>query len=104
MHVHEGIDATVFVLSGEVVAIIDGVEATYGPGDAMFIPRDVEHTYTVISPEGASLLAFMAPGGFEVFFAAASAEDLRIPRDMARLNELAAEYNLRFTGPPLPMT
>lgn len=103
LHRHDGIDEVVYVLSGEIRTVIDGVEAVYGPGEAVFVPRGVEHTYTVTTPAGASLLAILTPGGFEDFFAEASAGRLEIPRDMDRLIALAARYRLEFTGPPLPL-
>ncbi len=31
-----------------------------------------------------------------------AAENLRIPEDMPRITEIAKQFNLTFTGPPLP--
>ncbi len=101
LHVHDAADELVYVVEGEVLTVVDGKVERKGPGDALFIPRGVPHTYTVTSEAGARLLAVMTPGGFEAFFEAAANEQLAVPQDMERLQELSAAHALRFVGPPL---
>ena len=101
LHIHDAADEVVYVVVGEVLTVIDGEVERKGPGDAIFVPRGVPHTYTILSEGGARLLAVMTPGGFEAFFEAAATEGLAVPQDMERLQELSAEHALRFVGPPL---
>jgi hypothetical protein len=42
----------------------------------------------------------MSPGGAEGFFEQVQELNLHPARDMARIVEIAARYNLEFVGPP----
>jgi hypothetical protein len=70
-------------------------------GQAAFVPRGTEHTFSVVGEDGGKLLIIVAPAGFEGFFSAVAAEDLRIPDDMDRINEIATRFKQRLTGPPM---
>ena len=70
-------------------------------GPPMHVHDDADETFYVL--EGRTrFVTILSPGGFEHFFAAVAAEGLTIPEDMPRISEIAAEFHLRFTGPPLP--
>ncbi|MBF9029824.1 cupin domain-containing protein [Rhodobacterales bacterium HKCCE3408] len=100
-HIHYDADETFVVLTGEVLIWLDGETFTLSAGQSGFIPRGVEHTYKVISPEGARKLVILTPGGFEGFFADMAAGQFRIPADMGPIEESAKRHHLAFTGPPL---
>jgi Mannose-6-phosphate isomerase len=100
-HIHHKEDETFYVLQGEVVFWLEGKTFTKGPGDVVFVPRGKEHTFHVVGREAARLLTILTPGGFEGFFPAVAARNLRIPEDMAEVVQVGAGYNLEFTGPPL---
>lgn len=101
MHVHDDADETFYILSGEADFVVDGQMVRLGKGNAAFVPRGLPHTYNVLSPEGASFVTGIVPAGFEAFFEAMATEDLKIPQDMPRIEEIAATFQLRFVGPPL---
>jgi hypothetical protein len=72
------------------------------------VPADgVPHTFLVAGDEPARLISLCFPGGFEEFFAAAGrpAGDEGLPPseppDVARLQQVGAEFGLQFVGPPL---
>ena len=73
-----------------------------GPGESVFIPRGIEHTFKVVGDEPSRHLVILTPGGFEGFFADMAAGQCRIPEDMPAIEESARRHNLTFTGPPLP--
>ena len=102
MHVHDDADETFYVLEGRTRFVVAGEEVVVEQGQAAYVPRGTEHTYRVLDQNGGTQLTILSPGGFEHFFAAVAAEGLTIPEDMPRINEIAAEFHLRFTGPPLP--
>lgn len=70
-------------------------------GGVFFIPAGVEHTFIVV--ERARWIATLSPGGLESFFPAAAAQGLEIPRDLAKIKTLAAQYDMEITGPPLKL-
>ena len=74
---------------------------TRSAGETVFVPRGVEHTYRVIGDKPCRHLVILTPGGFEGFFYDMARQQCRIPEDMAAIEQSAARFNLRFTGPPL---
>jgi quercetin dioxygenase-like cupin family protein len=100
-HIHYDADETFVVLSGEILVWLDGETTRVGAGETAFVPRGVEHTYKVTSPEGCRKLVILTPGGFEGFFAEMAAGQFRIPEDMGPIEASAKRHQLAFTGPPL---
>jgi mannose-6-phosphate isomerase-like protein (cupin superfamily) len=100
-HVHDDADEAFVLLEGEARAMKGGEISSMAQGEAVFVPRGTEHTFSVVGESGGKLLIIVAPAGFEGFFSAVAAEDLKIPDDMERINELAARFKQRLTGPPM---
>lgn len=102
MHIHEDADEYFYLLDGSARFQVDDESVTLGAGEAAWVPRGKEHTYRILSEDGGSMLTIVIPGGFERFFEVMAAENLRIPEDMPRITEIAEQFHLTFTGPPLP--
>jgi quercetin dioxygenase-like cupin family protein len=100
-HIHHQEDETFYVLTGDVEFWMKGCSTTHGPGDVVFIPRGVEHTFRISSETPARMLTIMTPGGFENFFIEMEANRLRIPDDMKQVVSIGEKYHMSFTGPPL---
>ena len=100
-HIHHDADETFVLLTGDSEFWIDGDRFTRGPGQTVFIPRGKEHTFRIVSEVPARHLVILTPGGFEGFFAEMAEGNLRVPEDMAMIEEIATHYQLSFTGPPL---
>ena len=101
VHVHHDADEILYLLEGEARVLADGHESNLKTGELAFVPKGAEHTFRVTSKEGGKLLIIVTPAGFEGFFAQVAAKDLKLPEDMERINELAADYNMRNIAPPL---
>ena len=71
LHLHPHCDEAVYVLEGELLFQVEGVDHRVGTGGFAFVPRGTEHALLVTSPT-ARVLAFMAPGGTDRFFLEAS--------------------------------
>jgi quercetin dioxygenase-like cupin family protein len=89
-HVHELEDELFYVLEGEHVFEVDGVEYRVGPGATVFAPRGLPHAQRrVVHGEGRTLV-LTVPGGFDGFFRelaeADAAGDLG-PEAYARVSE-----------------
>ncbi|MDR3530419.1 MAG: cupin domain-containing protein [Rhodopila sp.] len=59
-HAHPGIEQAVYVLEGEAIAGIDGVEHHVRQGDMIFFPANVFHSVKALS-ERIKLLVIYAP-------------------------------------------
>jgi quercetin dioxygenase-like cupin family protein len=110
LHLHPDDDETVYVLEGEILFHVDGVEYTAGPGTAAWIPRGTPHAFLVTSEMERSLW-FVTPGGaMEAFYrqagdAALSRTLPSVEIDIARLRAVGeATGAMKMLGaPPFPV-
>jgi quercetin dioxygenase-like cupin family protein len=105
MHVHHREDESFWVLEG-ALKIFCGEETYDAPaGSYIFLPRDVPHTFKVVSETPVRLLTLMTPGGGEQFFVEAGrpAERMTLPPagppDLAKLEEVAIRFGSEFYKP-----
>ena len=107
-HVHHREDELFYILDGAIDCYYgeNGEEmVSAGPGDTVFLPRDVPHGFRVVSDDPCRMLIQVAPGGFEEFFVAAgepaSAMETPPPAepDVNALVALGREYGLDILGP-----
>ena len=107
LHVHHNEDEWFYVSEGELTFWVGGQVINAPAGSFVYGPRDVPHTFLVISTEARFLLV-TEPAGFENFMRALSepAPSLTIPPpateppDFGRLAAVAAEYGIEILGPP----
>jgi quercetin dioxygenase-like cupin family protein len=107
MHIHRREDETFWVLEG-ALSVTCGEETYDAPaGSYVFLPRDVPHTFRVVSPTPARLLTLLTPGGGEQFFVEAGRPAERAtlppagPPDLVKLKRAAQMFGAEFVGPPL---
>ena len=62
-HAHPDLDQAVYILEGEAIAGIDGVEHHVGPGDLLFFPPHVFHSVTALSERIKVLVIYSPPYG-----------------------------------------
>lgn len=99
LHIHNNEDELIHVLEGAYEFWLDGGTCRKGPGEAIFLPRGVPHTFRVVSAGPGKNLTVLTPGGFETFFRDAAARDLRFPADPRDVAALSERYALQFLGP-----
>jgi quercetin dioxygenase-like cupin family protein len=105
LHVHHNEDEWFYVLEGELTVWLDGRTIKAGPGDFVFGPRNVPHTFIVSSDEAHFLLA-SSPADFEGFVRALAAPPETLadgpagPPDMDLVMSTAAQYGIDVIGPP----
>lgn len=106
LHLHESHDETVYVLEGEFLLHIDGVEKYAGPGDCIYIPRGKPHAFLVTSETERSLWIVTPGGAMEKFYRQAGevASSQTLPAtqiDFARIRTVGEETGaMKFLGPP----
>jgi quercetin dioxygenase-like cupin family protein len=104
-HVHRAEDESFYILEGELEFISGDRRFSGGPGEYVFLPRDIPHGFRVIGASTARFLILIAPGGFEGFATEMGepASELRLPEpsapNMEKLAALAAKYRLEILGP-----
>lgn len=107
-HVHSKEDETLLVISGEVAFERGDQAGRAGPGEVVFLPRGVPHSFRVASPY-ASFVLIITPGGFEEFFGLVSrtAPAERIPdpgedtpADLQTMATTAARFGVTLLASP----
>lgn len=101
LHVHPESDETFYVLSGEILVHLDGVNHPVHAGGIAMAPRGVPHAFMVTSAT-AELLYLHTPAACAEFYRAAS-EPLGATRqvDFDRVRAAAAcDPGIELTGPP----
>ena len=68
-HYHPNIDESFTVLDGAFEIMVGDDVVRCGPGDSVFVPRGVVHTFANIAATPSRFLSISNPGGHEQFFA-----------------------------------
>jgi mannose-6-phosphate isomerase-like protein (cupin superfamily) len=68
LHVHSKEDELFYVMEGEHMVTRGDEELRLGPGEAIFLPREVPHAQRRVVPGEGRQLVICTPGGFEQFF------------------------------------
>jgi len=99
-HYHDRWDETIYGLAGTSTWRIDGKDIDLGPGETVFIERDVVHGFTNRSTGPASCLCVLSPGvlGPQYFKDMAGLLSAATP-DPARMKETMLRYGL-IPAPP----
>jgi quercetin dioxygenase-like cupin family protein len=106
LHVHHREDEALYVLDGQLRCRNGDQEFTAGPGELVFGPRELPHTFKA-GPGGARALVLMLPAGLEQMFqeGGVPALDPSTPPvedyDIETVTRLAAKYGFDVIGPPL---
>jgi quercetin dioxygenase-like cupin family protein len=105
-HFHADHDETVYVLEGELLFHIDGVEHKAEPGTSVWVPRGTPHAFLVTSEIARSLWVVTPGGAMEEFYrqAGAVAPNRTLPPpdiDIARLLAAGEQTGaMKVLGPP----
>jgi len=101
-HTHSREDEYSIVLDGEVTFALDERLVVGRPGDTIFKPRDVRHTFWNAGNAPARLLEVIAPGGFENYFAEIGEVFASPVPDLTAIGPIAAVYGLRVERETIP--
>jgi quercetin dioxygenase-like cupin family protein len=105
LHIHPESDETMYVLEGEILFHMDGVEHRVGAGGLAAAPRGVPHAFMVVSPI-VRMLCLHTPGCCQAFYWDASepispGDDGSGPVDFGRVQSSAAKNGgIEILGPP----
>ncbi len=100
LHVHHREDEIFHIREGRFRMWCADRSWDVGPGETVFLPRGVPHTFRNIGDAPGRKLVVVTPGGFERMFVDAARRGLTIPTDIGAFVALAAEYGAEILGPP----
>ena len=102
VHTHSREDECSYVAAGRIGVLIGDREFEAGPGEVIWKPRGVPHTFWNPGPERALVLELIVPGGFEDFFAELGPILAAGPPDLAAIGELGGRFGLQYDFASIP--
>ena len=102
LHTHRREDEYSYVLEGRVGLQLGAEELEAGPGDLVFKPRHIPHTFWNAGDEPARLLELISPAGFEHYFRELAPLLAAPERDQAAIGEVVARYQLDIDFATIP--
>src|SRR5687767_5139564 len=103
LHTHHNEDEYSFILQGRVGLQLGEEEIEAGPGDLIFKPRGIPHTFWNAGDEEVRLLEMISPAGFENYFRELA--PLLATGDLANpaIAEVRARYGLDLEPASVPV-
>jgi mannose-6-phosphate isomerase-like protein (cupin superfamily) len=106
LHRHGRYSEQIYVLEGELTVWAGPRKVVLGPGDDVFIPAGMAHTWVVTSKVPSRGLAVASPSGFARLVMEAGTPDdgggvpPSAPTDLELLRRVSAEVGDEILGPP----
>ena len=103
LHTHPDADETMYVLEGEILMHLDGVEVPVRAGGLALAPRGVPHAF-LVTAEDTRLLCLQTPGCCQAFYLGASeplGQETNRITDFDRIRQSGAAHGgIEILGPP----
>jgi quercetin dioxygenase-like cupin family protein len=103
VHTHRNEDEYSYVLEGRVGVQLGEDVLEAGPGELVFKPRGLAHTFWNAGDEPARLLELISPAGFENYFRELAPLLAASERDEAAIGEVVARYQLEINFDTIPL-
>ena len=105
-HAHNGEEETFFLLQGHMVFTVGGETYDAHPGSAIYVPRNVAHSFQNVGEGPAKMLFMFSPAGMEGMFPEIGKPGTRgavgpplSPEDLAAMASVAQKYRFSFITP-----
>jgi mannose-6-phosphate isomerase-like protein (cupin superfamily) len=102
LHTHHNEDEYSYVLEGSIGIQLGPDVLEAGPGDLVFKPRSIPHTFWNAGDEPVRLLELISPAGFENYFRELAPLLAATPRDETAIGEVVARYELDIDFATIP--
>jgi mannose-6-phosphate isomerase-like protein (cupin superfamily) len=102
LHVHRIEDEWFYVLEGEHEFQVANDRFHVAPGDSIFAPRLIPHSWRNVSAGPGKMLCIATPAGrLEAFFEELSVLTSSDPANVSAKKALFEKYDMEMVGPPL---
>jgi quercetin dioxygenase-like cupin family protein len=101
VHMHSREDEAFFIAEGNFLFLVGEEKIETKPGDFLWAPRNVPHTFLNIGSIPARAIVVMSPPGLEDFFQKVAA--IAGPPTPDQIASLFDEYGMSLLGPPLTL-
>lgn len=102
LHVHLNQDEVFYVVSGEYRFVVGEQTMVLKPGETIFLPRGIPHTWIQLSDTG-RLAYYVTPAGkLEDFFIYLN--NLKAPPTRQEMDKIHEDHDMKVVGPPLTLS
>jgi mannose-6-phosphate isomerase-like protein (cupin superfamily) len=98
-HLHTREDESFICLAGRLDVSLGEKEYVIEPGDYLFLPRNVVHTFRNSADVESRVISVVSPAGLEAYYQAL-AELPPGPKDLAVMQKIMAEFGIELQLPP----
>lgn len=96
LHVHSREDEAFYILEGEYEFRIGDQVIRAKPGDFLYAPKHLQHTFRNVSDSNSKMVISLIPAGFEGFFRETGELTQSGPPEIPVVIELGKKYGLEF--------
>lgn len=101
MHIHFEQDETFMVIAGKYRFVVGEQVHELSPGDTIFLPRGIPHTWIQLTDFGRMIYFLQPAGKMEEFFL--KMNQFKEPPSQAELERIHIEHQMKLVGPPLQL-
>jgi quercetin dioxygenase-like cupin family protein len=98
-HLHTREDESFVCLAGRLDVTLGGQDFVLEPGDYLFLPRNVVHTFRNSYAAEARIISVVSPAGLEAYYQALG-ELPPGPKDISMIQKIMAEFGIELQLPP----
>ena len=98
-HLHTREDESFICLAGRLAVSLGGQDFVIAPGDYLYLPRNVIHTFKNPYDEEARVISVVSPAGLEAYYQAL-AELPPGPKDISVMKGIMADFGIELQLPP----
>ncbi len=98
-HLHTREDESFICLAGRLDVSLGGEDFTLEPGDYLFLPRTVVHTFRNPYGDEARVISVVSPAGLEAYYQALG-ELPPGPKDLGTLRPIMEKFGIELQLPP----
>jgi mannose-6-phosphate isomerase-like protein (cupin superfamily) len=98
-HIHTREDESFIGLTGRLDVSLGGQEFTLEPGDYLYLPRNVVHTFRNPYRDEARVISVVSPAGLEAYYRALG-ELPPGPKDTSVIRPIMEEFGIQLQAPP----
>jgi quercetin dioxygenase-like cupin family protein len=97
-HLHTREDESFVCLAGRLDVTLGGQDFVLEPGDYLFLPRHVVHTFRNSSADEARIISVVSPAGLEAYYQALG-ELPPGPKDISMIQKIMTEFGIELQLP-----
>ena len=99
LHIHPHQDEYFYVLEGEYQFQVDQDRYRLSPGDTIFLPRNIQHSFIQLTEKARVLVSYTPAGKMENFFEVT--DSWTVPPSENLIIKTFADHDMIVVGPPL---